>query len=100
LTEDRTNWGWGAKQPVPMFTEAEIRAACKDFGLLDIDTDSVIEQLNQQPFRASELPGPIRAPVDRLNETLADSGFHYTVQTWANRRRPEAHETEGGKLGP
>jgi hypothetical protein len=31
-----------------MFTEAEIRAACKDFGLLDIDTDSVIEQLNNK----------------------------------------------------
>jgi hypothetical protein len=38
-----------------MFTEAEIRAACEDFGLLDIDTDSVIEQLkeNRQRERAA-----------------------------------------------
>ena len=37
-----------------MFTEAEIRAACEDFGLLDSDTDSVIEQLkeNRQRERA------------------------------------------------
>ena len=51
LTEDRPNWGWGAKEPVPMFTEAEIRAACEDFGLLDIDTDSVIEQLKENRQR-------------------------------------------------
>lgn len=44
---DRPNWGWGAKEPVPMFTEAEIRSACKDFGLLDIDAERVIEQLNE-----------------------------------------------------
>jgi hypothetical protein len=31
--------------------------------------------------------------VDHLNETLADSGFHYTVQTW-QRPKPEARETE------
>lgn len=38
-----------------MFTEAEIRAACEDFGLLDIDADSVIEQLkaNRQRERAA-----------------------------------------------
>lgn len=30
-----------------MFTEAEIRSACKDFGLQDIDTNNVIEQLNE-----------------------------------------------------
>jgi hypothetical protein len=55
LTEDRPNWGWGAKEPVPMFTEAEIRAACKGFGLLDTDTDLVIEQLkgNRQRIRAA-----------------------------------------------
>jgi hypothetical protein len=40
---------------VPTFTEAEIRMACGDFGLLDIDTDSVIEQLkeNRQRERAA-----------------------------------------------
>jgi len=55
LTEDRPNWGWGAKEPVPTFTEAEIRAACKDFGLLDIDTDGVMQQLkeNRQSERAA-----------------------------------------------
>ncbi|MGB9308787.1 MAG: hypothetical protein WCB92_35370 [Mycobacterium sp.] len=57
MTEDRPNWGWGAKEPVPMFTEAEIRAACKDFGLLDIDTDSVIEQLNNNR-RSERAAGP------------------------------------------
>jgi len=31
--------------------------------------------------------------VDHLNETLAASGFHYTVQTW-QPSKPEAHETE------
>jgi hypothetical protein len=38
-----------------MFTEAEIRAACENFGLLDIETDSVIEQLreNRQRERAA-----------------------------------------------
>jgi hypothetical protein len=43
-----------------MFTEAEIRAACEDFGLLDIDTDSVIEQLkeNRQRERAAG-PDPV-----------------------------------------
>ncbi len=30
-----------------MFTEAEIRSACKDFGLQDGDADTVIEQLNE-----------------------------------------------------
>ncbi|WP_205876921.1 hypothetical protein [Mycobacterium camsae] len=30
-----------------MFTEAEIRSACNDFCLPDIDTDSVIERLNE-----------------------------------------------------
>lgn len=34
-----------------MFTEAEIRAACEDFGLLDIDTASVIEQLKENRKR-------------------------------------------------
>jgi len=55
ITKARPNWGWGTKEPVPMFTEAEIRAACEDFGLLDIDTDSVIEQLkeNRQRERAA-----------------------------------------------
>ncbi|MGO9511413.1 MAG: hypothetical protein ACLPXZ_30280 [Mycobacterium sp.] len=57
MTEDRPNWGWGAKEPVPMFTEAEIRAACKDFGLLDIDTDSVIGQLNNNR-RSERAAGP------------------------------------------
>ena len=31
--------------------------------------------------------------MDHLNETLADSGFHYTVETW-QLPKPEAHETE------
>ena len=31
--------------------------------------------------------------MDHLNETLADDGFHYTVQTW-QPPKPEAHETE------
>jgi len=30
-----------------MFTEAEIRTACKDFGLQDVDTDSVIGKLKE-----------------------------------------------------
>jgi hypothetical protein len=30
-----------------MFTEAEIRAACTGSGLLDTDTDGVIEQLKE-----------------------------------------------------
>ncbi len=47
MRTERPNWGWGTKEPVPMFTEAEIRSACKCFGLHDTDTDSVIEQLNQ-----------------------------------------------------
>jgi hypothetical protein len=47
ITKGRPNWGWGTKEPVPIFTEAEIRAACADFGLRDIDTDSVIEQLKE-----------------------------------------------------
>ena len=34
-----------------MFTEAEIRAACEDFGLRDIETDSVIEQLKENRQR-------------------------------------------------
>jgi hypothetical protein len=51
ITKDRPNWGWGTKEPVPMFTEAEIRAACEDFGLRDIDTDSVIEQLKENRQR-------------------------------------------------
>ena len=59
MTEDRPNWGWGTKEPVQCFTEAEIRAACKGFGLLDNDTDSVIERLmaNRQRERAAG-PGP------------------------------------------
>ena len=57
MTEDRINWGWGAKEPVPMFTEAEIRAACKDFGLLDTDTDSVIERL-KQTRQSERVAGP------------------------------------------
>jgi hypothetical protein len=51
ITKARPNWGWGTKEPVPMFTEAEIRAACEDFGLLNIDTDSVIEQLKENRHR-------------------------------------------------
>lgn len=27
---ERPNWGWGERQPVPMFTEAEIRAVMID----------------------------------------------------------------------
>ena len=40
---------------MPIFTEAEIRASCEDFGLRDIETDSVIEQLreNRQRERAA-----------------------------------------------
>ena len=55
ITKARPNWGWGTKEPVPIFTEAEIRAACEDFGLRDIDTNSVIEQLkeNRQRERAA-----------------------------------------------
>ncbi|AYE94828.1 hypothetical protein C0J29_08585 [Mycobacterium paragordonae] len=47
MNGDRPNWGWGEKEPVAMFTEAEIRSACKDFGLQDGDADTVIEQLNE-----------------------------------------------------
>ena len=52
ITKARPNWGWGTKEPVPIFTEAEIRAACEDFGLRDIDTDSVIEQLKENRQRS------------------------------------------------
>jgi hypothetical protein len=51
ITKARPNWGWGTKEPVPIFTEAEIRAACEDFGLRGIDTDSVIEQLKENRQR-------------------------------------------------
>ena len=51
ITTARPNWGWGTKEPVPIFTEAEIRAACEDFGLRDIDTDSVIDQLKENRQR-------------------------------------------------
>ena len=51
ITKARPNWGWGNKEPVPIFTEAEIRAACKDFGLLDVDTDSVIDRLKENRKR-------------------------------------------------
>jgi hypothetical protein len=59
ITKARPNWGWGTKEPVPMFTEAEIRAACEDFGLLDIDTDSVIKQLKENRQR-ERTAGPDR----------------------------------------
>ena len=59
ITKARPNWGWGTKEPVPIFTEAEIRAACEDFGLLDIDTDSVIEQLKENRQR-ERTAGPDR----------------------------------------
>lgn len=51
ITKARPNWGWGHKEPVPIFTEAEIRAACKDFGLLDVDTDSVVDRLKENRKR-------------------------------------------------
>lgn len=42
---ERPNWGWGSREPVPMFTEAEIRAACTAAKLLDQETDALIEAL-------------------------------------------------------
>ena len=41
----RPNWGWGSREPVPMFTEAEIRAACAAAKLNDQGTDDIIEAL-------------------------------------------------------
>ena len=41
----RPNWGWGSREPVPMFTEAEIRAACAAAKLLDQGTDDIIDAL-------------------------------------------------------
>jgi hypothetical protein len=41
----RPNWGWGSREPVPMFTEAEIRAACGMAELLDQGTDDIIDAL-------------------------------------------------------
>jgi hypothetical protein len=41
----RPNWGWGSREPVPMFTEAEIRAACGVAKLLDQGTDDIIDAL-------------------------------------------------------
>ena len=40
----RPNWGWGSREPVPMFTEAEIRAACAA-ARLDQGTDDIIDAL-------------------------------------------------------
>ena len=41
----RPNWGWGSREPVPMFTEAEIRTACAVAKLLDHETDDMIDAL-------------------------------------------------------
>jgi hypothetical protein len=41
----RPNWGWGSREPVPMFTEVEIRAACAMAKLSDQETDDMIEAL-------------------------------------------------------
>jgi hypothetical protein len=41
----RPNWGWGSREPVPMFTEAEIRAACAAVKLSDQETDDIVEAL-------------------------------------------------------
>lgn len=50
-----------------MFTEAEIRAACVDLGLLDVDTDSVIDRLkeNRKRERAAEVDVGEREPPER-----------------------------------
>ena len=41
----RPNWGWGSREPVPMFTEVEIRAACAMAKLSDQETDDMIGAL-------------------------------------------------------
>jgi hypothetical protein len=41
----RPNWGWGSREPVPMFTEAEIRAACAAAKQDDQGTDDIIDAL-------------------------------------------------------
>jgi hypothetical protein len=41
----RPNWGWGSRDPVPMFTEVEIRAACATAKRLDQETDDIIDAL-------------------------------------------------------
>lgn len=41
----RPNWGWGSRDPVPMFTEVEIRAACATAERLDQETDDIIDAL-------------------------------------------------------
>jgi hypothetical protein len=41
----RPNWGWGSRDPVPMFTEVEIRAACVAAKRLDQETDDIIDAL-------------------------------------------------------
>ena len=41
----RPNWGWGSRDPVPMFTEVEIRTACATAKRLDQETDDIIDAL-------------------------------------------------------
>jgi hypothetical protein len=41
----RPNWGWGSREPVPMFTEAEIRTACAAAKMLDQGTDDIVDAL-------------------------------------------------------
>ncbi|BCI87481.1 hypothetical protein NIIDMKKI_26870 [Mycobacterium kansasii] len=70
LTEDRPDLGLGATEPMSMFTETEIRGACRHFGLPDSDTDSVIEQLKENRQSAS-CRGRIGAGVRRTGRVLA-----------------------------
>ena len=44
----RPNWGWGEKDPVPMFTEAEIREALRHFGYAHLEVTRIIDWLKEQ----------------------------------------------------
>jgi len=44
----RPNWGWGEKDPVPMFTEAEIREALRHFGYVHPEVTRIIDWLKEQ----------------------------------------------------
>ncbi|MGZ4563003.1 MAG: hypothetical protein ACXVX6_05365 [Mycobacterium sp.] len=66
----RPNWGWGSREPVPMFTETEIRAACAAAKLLDQQTDDIIDTLkvtrtHRRKTQTSETPEIITTRVRR-----------------------------------
>ena len=73
----RPNWGWGSREPVPMFTETEIRAACAAAKLLDQQTDDIIDALK------------VTRAHRRKTQTSKKPG---TITTWTRRRaHPNGH---------